>query len=202
METLKKRLEEQDERHEGGSKWIGTAGTSLFGAHGFNPEGIRIGQDGSYHRWAVKVWDKREFANLDSGQEIGTRNIKMALHKLRRFAREGAEQELDMERTIRLTAKNAGHLDLHMRPECHNAVKLLILFDVGGSMDDHIATCEALFSAVRFEFKHLDYYYFHNFPYGGYGAIIVAVISGNIPPGTCVIPIRPTTRQSSWAMPL
>ncbi|WP_348766313.1 VWA domain-containing protein [uncultured Salinisphaera sp.] len=167
METLKKRLEEQGERHEGGSKWIGTAGTSPFGAYGYNPEGIRIGQDGSRHRRAVKVWDKREFANLDGSQEIGTRNIKMALRKLRRFARTGADEELDMERTIRATAKNAGNLDLHMRPERRNAVKLLIFFDVGGSMDDHVATVESLFSAARAEFKHLEYYYFHNFPYEG-----------------------------------
>lgn len=167
METLKKRLEEQGERHEGGSKWIGTAGTSPFGAYGYNPEGIRIGQEGSRHRRAVKVWDKREFANLDGSQEIGTRNIKMALRKLRRFARTGADEELDMERTIRATAKNAGNLDLHMRPERRNAVKLLIFFDVGGSMDDHVATVESLFSAARAEFKHLEYYYFHNFPYEG-----------------------------------
>ncbi len=167
METLKKRLEEQGERHEGGSKWIGTAGTSPFGAYGYNPKGIRIGQDGSRHRRAVKVWDKREFANLDSSQEIGTRNIKMALRKLRQFARQGAEEELDMDDTIRSTAKNAGYLDLKMRPERHNAVKLLLFLDVGGSMDDHVATVETLFSAARAEFKHLEYYYFHNFPYEG-----------------------------------
>lgn len=167
METLKERLKEQDERHEGGSKWIGTAGTSPFGAYGYNPEGIRVGQDGSRHRRAVKVWDKREFANLDGSRELGTRNIKMALRKLRQFAREGAEDELDMDNTIRSTARNAGYLDLKMRPERHNAVKLLLFFDVGGSMDDHIATCESLFSAARAEFKHLEYYYFHNFPYEG-----------------------------------
>lgn len=167
METLKERLQEQNERHEGGSKWIGTAGTSPFGAYGYNPEGIRIGQDGSRHRRAVKVWDKREFANLDGSRELGTRNIKMALRKLRQFAREGADEELDMDDTIRATARNAGYLDLKMRPERHNAVKLLLFFDVGGSMDDHVATCESLFSAVRAEFKHLEYYYFHNFPYEG-----------------------------------
>lgn len=167
METLKQRLEEQDERHEGGNKWIGTAGRSPFGAFGYNPEGIRIGQDRSNHRRAVKVWDKREFADLDGDQEIGTRNIKMALRKLRRFAREGAADELDLPDTIRSTARNAGQLDLKMRPERRNAVKLLIFFDVGGSMDDHVATCETLFSAARAEFKHLEYFYFHNFPYEG-----------------------------------
>src|SRR5699024_434700 len=134
-------------------------------AFGFNPEGIRIGQDGSRHRRAVKVWDRREFANLDGEQEIGTRNIKMALRKLRQFAREGEAQELDLAGTIRSTAKHAGQLNLKMRPERHNAVKLLLFFDVGGSMDDHVATCETLFSAARAEFKHLEYYYFHNFPY-------------------------------------
>lgn len=165
METFRKRLQEQSERHEGGSKWIGTAGTSPFGAHGFNSEGIRIGQDRSRHRRAAKVWDKREFANLDGNREIGTRNIKMALRKLRQFAREGADQELDMDDTIRSTAKNAGQLDLKMRPERRNSVKLLLFLDVGGSMDDHVATVETLFSAARAEFKHLEYYYFHNFPY-------------------------------------
>src|SRR5699024_8098133 len=167
METLRKRLQDQNERHAAGSKWIGTAGTSPFGAFGFNPEGIRIGQDGSRHRRAVKVWDRREFANLDGEQEIGTRNIKMALRKLRQFAREGEAQELDLAGTNRSTAKHAGQLNLKMRPERHNAVKLLLFFDVGGSMDDHVATCETLFSAARAEFKHLEYYYFHNFPYEG-----------------------------------
>jgi len=167
MQTLKQRLREQGERHEGGSKWIGTAGTSAFGAYGYNPEGVRIGQDGSRHRRAVKVWDRREFANLDSSQEIGTRNIKMALRKLRQFAREGTNEELDMDDTIRSTAHNAGQLDLKLRPERHNAVKLLLFLDVGGSMDDHVATVETLFSAARAEFKHLEYYYFHNFPYEG-----------------------------------
>ena len=167
MQTLKQRLREQGERHEGGSKWIGTAGTSAFGAYGYNPEGVRIGQDGSRHRRAVKVWDRREFANLDSSQEIGTRNIKMALRKLRQFAREGTNEELDMDDTIRSTAHNAGQLDLKLRPERHNAVKLLLFLDVGGSMNDHVATVETLFSAARAEFKHLEYYYFHNFPYEG-----------------------------------
>lgn len=165
METLKKRLEEQKERHEGGSKWIGTAGTSPFGAYGYNPEGVRIGQEGSRNKSAVKVWDKREYQNLDDSRELGTRNIKMALRKLRRFAREGAEDELDLDETIRSTAKNAGYLDLKMRAERHNAVKVLIFFDVGGSMDPHVKVCEELFSAARGEFKHMEYFYFHNFLY-------------------------------------
>ncbi|CAN0157167.1 unnamed protein product [Chrysoparadoxa australica] len=167
METLKKRLEEQTERHEGGSKWIGTAGTSPFGAYGYNPEGIRIGQDGSRNRSAVKVWDKREFANLDDSREIGTRNVKMALRRLRRFAREGAADELDLDHTIDSTARNAGLLDIQWRPERHNAVKILLFFDVGGSMDPHVRVCEELFSAARMEFKHLEYFYFHNFLYEG-----------------------------------
>jgi uncharacterized protein len=165
METLKKRLEEQKGRHQGGAKWIGTAGTSPFGAHGYNPEGVRIGQEESKHRRAVKVWDKREFRNLDDSVELGTRNIKVALRRLRRFAREGVPEELDLDDTIRSTAKNAGWLDLKMVPERHNAVKVLIFFDVGGSMDDHIRVCEQLFSAARVEFKHLEYFYFHNFLY-------------------------------------
>ncbi len=165
METLKKRLEEQKGRHQGGNKWIGTGGTSPFGAYGYNPEGIRIGQHESRNRRAVKVWDQREFKNLDDTVELGTRNIKVALRKLRKFARTGAPEELDMDDTIRSTAKNAGWLDLKMVPERHNAVKVLIFFDVGGSMDDHIRVCEQLFSAVRTEFKHLEYFYFHNFLY-------------------------------------
>jgi len=165
METLRKRLEEQKGRHQGGGKWIGTAGTSPFGAHGYNPEGVRIGQEESRHRRAVKVWDKREYRNLDDSVEIGTRNIKVALRRLRRFARVGAPEELDLDDTIRSTAKNAGWLDLKMVPERHNAVKVLIFFDVGGSMDDHIRICEQLFSAARVEFKHLEYFYFHNFIY-------------------------------------
>ncbi len=162
METLKKRLEEQDSPHHGGSKWIGTGGTSPFGAYGYNPEGVRIGQSESRHRRAVKVWDKREFKNLDDNLELGTRNIKVALRRLRRFAREGAATELDMPDTIRSTAHNGGWLDLRMVPERHNSVKVLLLFDIGGSMDDHVRTCEELFSAARGEFKHLEYYYFHN----------------------------------------
>ncbi len=165
METLKKRLEEQKGRHQGGSKWIGTGGTSPFGAYGYNPEGIRIGQHESRHRRAVKVWDQREFRNLDDSVELGTRNIKVALRKLRKFARTGAPEELDMEDTIRSTAKNAGWLDLKMVPERHNAVKVLLFLDIGGSMDDHIRVCEQLFSATRTEFKHLEYFYFHNFLY-------------------------------------
>lgn len=162
METLKKRLEEQEKRHQGGNKWIGTAGTSPFGAYGYNPEGVRIGQKESRHRRAVKVWDKREYKNLDDEVELGTRNIKVALRRLRKFARTGADMELDLPNTIKATADNAGYLDLKMVPERRNAVKVLILFDIGGSMDDHIRTCEELFSAVKTEFKHLEYFYFHN----------------------------------------
>ncbi|MEX0732806.1 MAG: VWA domain-containing protein [Aquisalimonadaceae bacterium] len=165
METLRQRLDEQKKRHEGGSKWIGTRGTSPFGAYGYNPEGVRIGQHESRHRRAVKVWDKREFRNLDSSRELGTRNIKVALRRLRQFARQGAEDVLDMDDTIRSTARNAGYLDLKMVPERHNAVKVLIFFDVGGSMDDHVRVCEELFSAARTEFKHMEYFYFHNFIY-------------------------------------
>ncbi|MBF0269457.1 MAG: VWA domain-containing protein [Alphaproteobacteria bacterium] len=165
METLKKRLEEQKERHQGGSKWIGTAGTSPFGAYGYNPEGIRIGQDRSRHRRAVKVWDKREFRNYDDSVEIGTRTIKVALRRLRRFAREGAATELDLPGTIRATAHQGGLLDLKMRPERHNKVKVLLLLDVGGSMDDHVRLVEELFSAARTEFKHFEHFYFHNCPY-------------------------------------
>src|ERR671919_332631 len=165
METLRQRLQEQKGRHQGGNKWIGTAGTSPFGAYGYNPEGVRIGQHESRHRRAVKVWDQREFRNLDDTVEIGTRNIKVALRRLRKFARVGAPEELDLDDTIRSTAKNAGWLDLKMVPERHNAVKVLLFLDVGGSMDDHIRICEQLFSAARIEFKHLEYFYFHNFVY-------------------------------------
>jgi uncharacterized protein with von Willebrand factor type A (vWA) domain len=165
METLKQRLAEQKGRHQGGSKWIGTAGTSPFGAHGYNPEGVRIGQDGNRNNRAVKVWDKREFRNLDDQVELGTRNIKVALRRLRQFAREGAADELDLEDTIRSTARNAGWLDIRMVPERHNAAKVLLLLDIGGSMDGHIRMCEELFSAARAEFKHLEHYYFHNCPY-------------------------------------
>jgi uncharacterized protein with von Willebrand factor type A (vWA) domain len=165
MEALSERLEEQDERHEGGNKWIGTAGTSPFGAYGYNPEGVRIGQQGSRHRRATKVWDRREYRNLDDSVELGTRNIKIALRKLRKFAREGAADQLDLEDTIDKTARNAGLLDIRMVPERHNAVKVLLCLDVGGSMDDHVKVCEEMFSAARSEFKHLEYFYFHNFIY-------------------------------------
>ncbi len=161
METLKQRLEEQRGRHQGGAKWIGTAGTSPFGAYGYNPEGIRIGQDKNRNNRAVKVWDKREFRNLDGDVELGTRNIKVALRRLRRFAREGAADELDLPGTIGATARR-GYLDLQMVPERHNAAKVLLFFDVGGSMEPHVKVCEELFSAARAEFKHLEYFYFHN----------------------------------------
>ena len=167
METLRERLAEQKNRHQGGGKWIGTGGTSPFGAYGYNPEGIRIGQDKSRHRKAVKVWDKREFRNLDDSVELGTRNIKVALRKLRKFAREGAADQLDLPDTIHSTAKNGGFLDLRMVPERHNAIKVLIFFDIGGSMDPHIRLCEELFSAARMEFKHLEFFYFHNCLYEG-----------------------------------
>ena len=165
METLQQRLAEQKERHQGGNKWIGTEGTSPYGAYGYNPEGVRIGQEESRHQRAVKVWDKREFKNLDDRVELGTRNIKLALRRLRQFAREGAALELDLDDTIRATAKNAGWLDLKLLPERHNAVKVLLLLDIGGSMDGHIRTCAELFSAASSEFKHLEYFYFHNCPY-------------------------------------
>jgi uncharacterized protein with von Willebrand factor type A (vWA) domain len=165
MEMLQKRLAEQKGRHQGGSKWIGTAGTSPFGAYGYNPEGVRIGQDGTRNKRAVKVWDKREFKNLDDQVELGTRNIKLALRRLRQFAREGALTELDLDDTIRSTARNAGWLDLKLRPERHNAAKVLLFLDIGGSMDEHVKTCAELFSAARTEFKHLEYFYFHNCPY-------------------------------------
>ena len=165
MKALKERLEEQDERHEGGNRWIGTAGTSPFGAYGYNPEGVRIGQQGSRNRSAVKVWDRREYRNLDDTVELGTRNIKVALRRLRKFAREGAADQLDLEDTIDKTARNAGLLDIRMIPERHNAVKVLLCLDIGGSMDDHVRVCEELFSASRSEFKHLEYFYFHNFIY-------------------------------------
>ena len=165
MRALQERLDEQDERHEGGSRWIGTAGTSPFGAYGFNPEGVRIGQAGSRNRSAVKVWDRREYRNLDDSLELGTRNIKVALRRLRKFAREGAADQLDLADTIDKTARNAGLLDIRMVPERHNAVKVLLCLDIGGSMDDHVRVCEELFSAASSEFKHLEYYYFHNFVY-------------------------------------
>jgi uncharacterized protein with von Willebrand factor type A (vWA) domain len=165
METLKKRLEEQEKRHQGGNKWVGTGGTSPFGAYGDNPEGVRIGQKGNRKFSAVKVWDKREFKNLSSDVELGTRNIKVALRKLRKFARTGASEELDVRMTIGETAKKGGMLDIHMAPERHNAVKVLMFFDVGGSMDPHVKTTQELFSAVQSEFKYLEYFYFHNCVY-------------------------------------
>ncbi len=161
METLQKRLEEQKERHEGGSKWIGSGGTSPFGNSGYNPEGVRIGQDKGRHGRAVKVWDKREYKNLDDQVELGTRNIKVALRRLRKFARQGAPDELDLDGTIKETARQ-GYLDIVMRPERRNTIKVLIFFDIGGSMDPHIKMCEELFSAARTEFKHLEFFYFHN----------------------------------------
>ncbi|MDO6507350.1 VWA domain-containing protein [Colwellia sp. 4_MG-2023] len=162
METLAERLKEQEKRHQGGNKWIGTGGTSPFGAYGYNPEGVRIGQDSSRHRKATKVWDKRQFKNLDANVEIGTRNIKVALRKLRQFARTGSSEELALDDTIAATARNAGYLDIKMKPERHNAIKVLMFFDIGGSMDDHIKVCEQLFSAIHGEFKHLEFFYFHN----------------------------------------
>ncbi len=165
MQTLQQRLEEQRGRHQGGAKWIGTAGTSPFGAYGYNPEGIRIGQEGGRSRSALKVWDERSFRNLDDSVELNTRNVKIALRRLRRFAREGVPEELDLEATIEGTARNAGWLDLCLIPERRNRVKVLLFLDVGGSMDPHIPVCEELFSAARSEFRHLEYFYFHNCVY-------------------------------------
>jgi uncharacterized protein with von Willebrand factor type A (vWA) domain len=162
MEEFKKRLAEQKERHAGGSKWIGTGGSSPFGHGGYHPEGIRVGGPSAGNRTGVKVWENREYRNLDDTVELGTRNIKIALRRLRRFAREGAEDELDLDGTITGTARNAGWLDIKMRPERHNKVKVLLFLDIGGSMDDHIKVCEELFSAAKSEFKHLEYFYFHN----------------------------------------
>jgi len=166
METLKQRLAEQKGRHQGGNKWVGTAGTSPFGAYGYNPEGVRIGQNRSRHQRAVKVWDKREFRNLDDSLELGTRNIKVALKRLRKWARDGAHEELDIDSTIRATAEH-GYLDVQTRPERRNAVKVVLFLDVGGSMDAHIKMVEELFSAARTEFKHMEYFYFHNCLYEG-----------------------------------
>ncbi|MEP7084478.1 MAG: hypothetical protein ABI854_07035, partial [Betaproteobacteria bacterium] len=165
LEALKARLAEQKERHQGGNKWIGTAGTSPFGAYGFNPEGIRIGQDSGRQGSAVKVWDQRAYRNYDDQVELGTRNIKIALRRLRKFAREGAPDELELDGTIEATARNAGYLDLKMRPERHNTVKVLLFLDAGGSMYSHVRVCEELFSATKTEFKHLEYFYFHNCVY-------------------------------------
>jgi uncharacterized protein with von Willebrand factor type A (vWA) domain len=164
IEEFKKRLEEQEKRHEGGNRWIGTGGTSPFGQEGYHPEGIRVGPNGR-NKKAVKVWDRRDFKNLDDDVELGTRNIKVAMRRLRKFARTGATEELDLDDTIHSTARNAGLLDIKMVPERHNAVKVLLFFDVGGSMDPHVKVCEELFSAARTEFKHMEYFYFHNFIY-------------------------------------
>ncbi len=166
METLRQRLEEQKGRHQGGNKWVGTAGTSPFGAYGYNPEGVRIGQTDSRHQRAVKVWDRREFRNLDDSRELGTRTIKVALKRLRKWARDGATEELDLDGTIRATARQ-GWLDLRTRPERRNAVKVLLFLDIGGSMDAHVRLVEDLFSAARSEFRHLEHYYFHNCIYEG-----------------------------------
>ncbi len=166
MDTLRQRLAEQKERHQGGSKWVGTAGTSPFGAYGYNPEGVRIGQKEGRHGRAVKVWDKREFRNLDDQVELGTRNIKVALKRLRKWARDGAAEELDLNGTIRATAEH-GYLDVKTRPERRNAVKVLLFLDIGGSMDAYVKTVEELFSAVRSEFRHLEHFYFHNCIYEG-----------------------------------
>jgi uncharacterized protein with von Willebrand factor type A (vWA) domain len=162
MEAFKERLEEQNERHEGGNKWIGSGGTSAFGNNGFNPEGIRIGQQESRHKRAIKVWDQRNYKDLDDSIELGIRNIKVALRRLRKFAREGAQDELDLPDTIACPARNAGFLDIKMVPERHNKIKVLLFFDIGGSMDPHVRVCEELFSAARTEFKHMETYYFHN----------------------------------------
>ena len=164
-ETLRQRLDEQRGRHQGGSKWIGTAGTSPFGAYGYNPEGIRIGQQGGRSRSAIKVWDERTFRNLDDSVEVNTRNIKIALRRLRRFARQGIPDEFDLDTTIERTARNAGCLDVQLRPERRNRIKVLLFLDVGGSMDPHVQVCEELFSAARSEFRHLEYFYFHNCVY-------------------------------------
>jgi uncharacterized protein len=162
MDEFRKRLEEQKGRHQGGNKWIGTGGSSPFGNGGFHPEGIRVGGESGGNRTAVKVWENREYRNLDDKIELGTRNIKIALRRLRHFAREGAQDELDLDGTIAGTARNAGWLDIKMRPERHNKIKVLLFFDIGGSMDDHIKVCEELFSASKSEFKHMEYFYFHN----------------------------------------
>ena len=200
METLKQRLEEQRDRHQGGNKWIGTGGTSPFGADGYNPEGVRIGQKDSRHRRAVKVWDKREFRDFDDTQELGTRNIKVALKRLRKWARDGAHEELDLDGTIRATAEH-GYLDVKTRPERRNAVKVLLFLDVGGSMDDHIKVVEELFSAARAEFKHLEHYYFHNCLYEGVWRDNARRWTEQTPPKRCCAPMAPTTNASSSATP-
>ena len=200
MEELKKRLAEQKGRHQGGNKWIGTAGTSPFGAHGYNPEGVRIGQDGNRNNCAIKVWDRRDYRDLDDTVELGTRNIKLALRRLRKFAREGAPEELDLDGTIRSTA-NKGYLDLQLVPERRNTVKVLLFFDVGGSMDPFIRLCEELFSAARSEFKHMEYFYFHNCLYEKVWKATAAAMTSRWRPGRCCTPIRRTTRSSLSATP-
>ena len=192
METLRERLKEQQGRHQGGNKWIGTAGTSPFGAYGYNPEGVRIGQDSSRHRRAVKVWDKREFRDFAGDVELGTRNIKVALKRLRQWARDGAAEELDLDGTIRATAEQ-GWLDVKTRPERRNAVKVLLFLDVGGSMDDHVQVVEELFSAARAEFKHLEHFYFHNCLYEARveATTAAAGTQQHAQPGTCSTPMDP-----------
>ncbi len=182
MDTLRKRLAEQKGRHEGGNKWVGTRGTSPYGADGYNPEGVRIGQDGSRHRRAVKVWDQRVFRDLDGDQALGLRNLKVALRRLRRLAREGPADQLDLNGTLRATADNAGYLDIRMQAEMRNRMKILLFLDVGGSMDDHVKVCEDLFSAARSEFRHLEHFYFHNFVYD-------AVWKSNVRRGSEKIPL-------------
>ena len=200
LETLKKRMEEQKGRHQGGNKWIGTGGTSPFGTHGYNPEGIRIGRRSNRNKRAVKVWDKREFKDLDDDVELGTRNIKVALRRLRKFARTGAPDELDLDGTIKGTA-HKGYLDIQMRPERHNSVKVLMFFDIGGSMDWHIKATEELFSAAQTEFKHMEHFYFHNCLYERCGRRTAAASRRRRRPGTCCTSIRTTTRWSSSATP-
>lgn len=192
MELFKERMEEQKERHAGGSKWIGTGGTSPFGNGGYHPEGIRVGGQSAGNRSAVKVWDMRQFKDYDDQVELGTRNFKVALRRLRRFAREGAELELDLDDTIASTARNAGHLDLRMVPERHNTVKVLMLLDVGGSMDDHIGRVEELFSAARSEFRNLEVYYFHNCPMRACGRATAGARTNASTPGTCCASTTPT----------
>ena len=200
IEEFKKRLEEQKERHEGGNKWIGTGGTSPFGQEGYHPEGIRVGPNGK-NKKAVKVWEKRDFKNLDDSVELGTRNIKIALRRLRKFARTGAADELDLDDTISSTARNAGLLDIKMVPERHNAVKVLLFLDVGGSMDPHVKVCEELFSAARTEFKHLEYFYFHNFIYESVWKNNMRRHNERTPCWTCCTSTATTTRWSLSATP-
>ncbi len=200
FETLKQRLEEQKGRHQGGSKWIGTAGTSPYGAYGYNPEGVRIGQDGNRNFRAVKVWDKREFKDFDDTRELGVRNLRIALRRLRKFARTGAAEELDLDSTISETARH-GYLDVRLRPERRNAVKVLLFLDVGGSMDWHIELAEELFSAARAEFKHFEHFYFHNCPYERVWRRTAAGTTRRSRPSSCCGPTRPITGSSSSATP-